>query len=479
MERLQVKADKIVNAGGKPVWLRGTCVGGWMNMENFINGYPGDESGTRWTMAQTLGPAKAEFFFDRLLDYFLAEEDISFIKECGATVVRLPVNYRHFEHDANPFQYIEKGFTHLDRVIKWCTKHNLYVIIDLHAVQGWQNTDWHCDNPSRQTLFWTQKQFQDRFVALWEEFARRYAGNPTVAGYNVMNEPVTNAPFGRFSNSYTPNWEIINQVYRRVVTAIRAIDPATIIFLEGDYFSSRFSGLEQPFAENLVYSSHNYSASGFGPGSYPGTYQGVYWDRNKQEENFLNHEGTCYARANNVPLWVGEFGSVYNGPTPEKADRLQALDDQIDVFGKHRVHWTTWTYKDVGIMGWVTLHPETEYMRTIRPSLQAKYDLYSDFWMRWLPLTPVAQEVEKLADKIENTVAGFQVDRVANRTYLMQHTLSGYIGNFLQPYFAQCFQGMTENEIDRVLQSFAFKNCRINEGLVSVLKKHLNRKENK
>jgi hypothetical protein len=41
-------------------------------------------------MAQILGSAKAEFFFDRLLDYFLAEENILFIKECGATIVRLP-----------------------------------------------------------------------------------------------------------------------------------------------------------------------------------------------------------------------------------------------------------------------------------------------------------------------------------------------------------------------------------------------------
>ena len=125
-------------------------------------------------------------------------------------------------------------------------------------------------------------------------------------------------------------------------------------------------------------------------------------------------------------------------------------------------------------MGWMTLPPETEYMRTIRPALEAKYQLYSDFWMRWLPLTPVAQDVEKLADKIESTVAGFPVDRSANRTYLMQQTLSGYVGNFLQPYFAQCFQGKTENEIDRILQSFAFKNCTPNKELIGILKKRLN-----
>lgn len=442
-------------------------------MENFINGYPGDESGTRWNMSQTLGSEKAEFFFDRLLDYFLTEDDIRFIRECGATVVRLPLSYRHFESDSAPFKYLEKGFARLDKAIQWCTKNNLYVIIDLHAVQGWQNTDWHCDNPSRQTLFWTHKQFQDRFVALWQEFARRYASNPTVAGYNVMNEPVTNAPFGRFSSSYTPNWDVLNQIYRRVVNSIRAVDPITIIFLEGDYFSTLFSGLDQPFTENLVYTTHNYTASGFGPGAYPGTYQGVFWDRAKQEELFLSYEGTKFSRDNHVPLWVGEFGSVYNGPVNEKKYRLEALDDQISIFARHRVHWTTWTYKDVGVMGWLTLSAESEYLHTIKPALQAKYDLYSDFWMHWLPLTAVAKEVEKLADTIADTVPGLKMDHSANRTYLMQQTLSGYVGNLLQPHFAQCFQNMSENDIDRVLQSFALKNCKPNRGLLNILKKHL------
>lgn len=473
MERLEVKNGIVVTATGKPVMLRGTCVGGWMNMENFINGYPGDESGTRHVMAQILSPAKAEFFFDRLLDYFLGEEDIQFIKSCGATVVRLPVNYRHFERDDLPFHYLEKGFARLDQAVRWCEKYGLYVIIDLHAVQGWQNPDWHCDNPSRQTLFWAQKQFQDRFVALWEEFARRYQGNPTIAGYNVMNEPVTNAPFGRFTSQYMPDWKIMNHIYRRVINAIRAIDPDAIIFLEGDYYSSRFEGLEPPPAANLVYSSHNYTAAGFGPGAYPGKLQGVYWDLGRQEQLFLAHEGSRYSNKYNVPLWVGEFGSVYNGLAQENEDRLQALDDQITVFGKHNAHWTTWTYKDVGVMGWVTLPPESEYLQVIAAPLQAKYDLYSDFWMRWLPPTPAVRVVEELAEVIEDAIGDPAIDKQANRTYLMQHALSGYVGNYLQPYYAKCFAKMSEKEIDRVLSSFAFKNCCPNEGLVSVLRKHM------
>ena len=247
MDMLQVKGNQIVNAHGQPMRLRGTCVGGWMNLEDFINGYPGAEHGLREAMTDAIGESRTQFFFDRMADYFFGEGDIAFVKSCGANTVRLPLNYRRFESDAEPGKYLEPGFARLDGILELCARHGLYVILDLHAVQGWQNTDWHSDNVSRNTLFWTQRQFQDRFVAFWEEFARRYKDNPTIAGYNVMNEPITNAPRGRFSSRYTPKWDILNRVYRRVVDAIRAIDPKHIIFLEGDNFSKLFSGLDAPF----------------------------------------------------------------------------------------------------------------------------------------------------------------------------------------------------------------------------------------
>jgi aryl-phospho-beta-D-glucosidase BglC (GH1 family) len=152
MNMLQVQKDRVVDAEGKAVVLRGTCIGGWMNMENFINGYPGAENGIRSSFAEILGRERAEFFFNRLLDYFLSEEDIAFLKKCGSTVVRLPLNYRHFEDDADPFQYREGGFTRLDRVLDWCEKNNLYAILDLHAVPGSQNSSWHRSRDRRVQL---------------------------------------------------------------------------------------------------------------------------------------------------------------------------------------------------------------------------------------------------------------------------------------------------------------------------------------
>ncbi len=41
MEFLHVSGAHIVDTKGEKVRLRGTCPGGWMNMEDFINGHPG------------------------------------------------------------------------------------------------------------------------------------------------------------------------------------------------------------------------------------------------------------------------------------------------------------------------------------------------------------------------------------------------------------------------------------------------------
>src|ERR1700691_3757724 len=57
LEFLHASGRQILDAQGKKVRLRGTCPGGWMNMEDFINGYPGAEHTLRAQMAEVLGPA--------------------------------------------------------------------------------------------------------------------------------------------------------------------------------------------------------------------------------------------------------------------------------------------------------------------------------------------------------------------------------------------------------------------------------------
>ncbi|MDP4090084.1 MAG: glycoside hydrolase family 5 protein [Bacillota bacterium] len=486
MDILQTRGKEIIDSSGRKVRLRGTCIGGWMNLENFIDGFPGTEHGIRAAVAKVLGEEKAEFLFERMLDYFFNEGDIKFIRQCGANAVRLPLNYRHFEDDREPFKYKAKGFERLDKVIQWCEDNDLYVILDLHAVPGWQNSHWHSDNDRGISLLWSEGYYQDRTVALWKEIAGRYKGRAAVAGYNIMNEPCTNTadgdyPFNAYEN-YSSNWEAMNRLYSRLVKEIRSADPEHIIFIEGDNYARLFKGLEAPMADNLVYSSHNYILAGFGPGKYPGKFgkykadlldEDGYWDRGRQYREFRAHEGTQYADKYNVPLWVGEFGAQYNCPADEIPDRLSAMDDQLSVFEEYGAHWTTWTYKDVGVMGWVTLDPESPYMKLIAPVQEKKNLLGAENFTGRFVISPAKKEVDSLAALMEEIVGDPGLDHGTNNTCLQLVALAGYAAALLQPVYANLFKGMTEEDIDVVMQSFDIRNCKVNEGLVEVLKKHM------
>ena len=62
MDFLRVKGNLIVNPKGDPVQLKGFCLGGWMLLENFINGFAGNEAAFRGAVAKVLGlPAETCF----------------------------------------------------------------------------------------------------------------------------------------------------------------------------------------------------------------------------------------------------------------------------------------------------------------------------------------------------------------------------------------------------------------------------------
>ncbi|HVU70476.1 MAG TPA: cellulase family glycosylhydrolase, partial [Ktedonobacteraceae bacterium] len=272
---LTTRHTQIVDGAGQPVTLRGFGLGGWMNMENFITGYPANEEAQRHVLRAALGAEKYAFFFERFLEYFFDTDDARFIASLGLNLLRLPINYRHFESDEEPFVIKEEGFKHLDRVIELCAQQQIYTIIDLHALPGYQNQDWHSDNPTHVALFWQHKHFQDRVVHLWEAIAARYKDHPWVAGYNPMNEP------GDVSGQH------ILPFYRRLYAAIRAVDPAHILFLEGNRYSTEFQMFTETWP-HVIYTVHDYALPGFiDGGPYPGLTRGEYVDKAALEKTFL------------------------------------------------------------------------------------------------------------------------------------------------------------------------------------------------
>jgi len=454
---ISVDGDHLATAAGEPVRLRGVGLGGWMNMENFITGYPSTEELQRKALRTVLGPEVAAAFFDRFLEVFFTDEDARFLAERGMNCVRLPFHYRHFEDDDRPLQLKEEGFRLLDRAIDACARNGLYTVLDLHAAPGFHNQRWHSDNPTHRSFFWTHRHFQDRVVHLWEALADRYKDNPWVAGYNPLNEPADS------------DGNTIGPFYERLHAAIRAVDPKHVIFLDGNRHATEFDAFAEPWA-NTVYTVHDYALAGFADsGGYPGNSRGQYVDRDYIEARFLHRSE--YMRRTGTPIWVGEFGPVYSGDPVRDDARYRVLDDQLDIYDEHAAGWSLWTYKDIGLQGVVHAAADSAYLQRIEPVLEKKARLGVDVW------GGVDTGVRHILDPIEAAVAeefpDFDPLPFGQQQWihvLVRHIL---LAEPMVHDFARCFAGIDAEEARALADCFAFERCVVRPRLVDVLEKHL------
>jgi endoglucanase len=438
MSMLRVEGTEIVDAGGDRIRLRGVGLGGWMNMENFITGYPGTESLMREAVARALGADRAERFFDRLLERFFDEPDAALLAGLGVNCVRLPINYRHFERDEEPFRLLDAGFERLDRAIRMCAEQGIYSVIDLHAAPGAQNQHWHSDNPTHVAAFWQHRHFQDRAVHLWQALAERYRGDEWVAGYNLLNEPAD------------PTGALVGPVHDRLVAAVREIDRDHIVFVDGNTYSTDFSMFSEPY-ENAVYACHDYA---FGEP-----------ERDAIEAKFL--ERTRFQRETGTPIWIGEFGPTYTGDAGVDDARYGVLATQLEIYDEHDAGWSLWTYKDVGLQGIVHADPGGAYLRRFGELIAKKARLGVDAW------GSTGREAAEVVEPLHALVAREFPDWdpypwSARRTTddLVRHIL---FAQALVGEYAERLRGADDAELDALADSFTLEHCVRRERLCELL----------
>jgi len=457
---IRVDGDRLVDESGSTVVLHGVGLGGWMNLENFITGYPGNESGMRAQLLAAMGQEAYDAFFDAFYVDFFDEADAAHLASIGMNSVRIPVNYRHFEDDARPFVLKEEGFDRLDRVISLLGRHGIYSIIDLHALPGYQNQHWHSDNPTHLATFWDHPHFQDRVVNLWEAFATRYRDRPEVAGYNPINEP--SDPFGTRLVPF----------YDRLEKAVRAIDQRHVLFLDGNKYSTDFSAFDarpEPI-DNAVYTAHDYALPGITSATeYPGTTRGEYFDRSVVEETFLRR--TEYMRRTGTPIWIGEFGPVYSTDRSQDSWRLQLLQDQLEIYRDHGASWALWTYKDIGLQGLQYAAESSPYVSLIAPARTQKDRLGVDSWGGSdVGVRDILDPIDAVFDREFPGFAPYPWGRQPHIAVLVRHIL---LAEPLAERFGRLFEGVDVEQARTLAASFRFDQTVEREGLTALLREHL------
>ena len=136
----------------------------------------------------------------------------------GARVVRLNFAKLPLMSQKPPYAFDEEAFDFLRILLNEVSGLGLVAVIDPHAMPGADRfTTIEADD-----AFWTDAAAQDALVALWRRIGWRTRGyGDTVHAFDLINEPYAVPPGGA-----------LNALYRRLVRAVRHVDPDRSVILD-------------------------------------------------------------------------------------------------------------------------------------------------------------------------------------------------------------------------------------------------------
>ena len=305
---LHTEGKEIVEGNGEPILLRGFGLGGWLVPEGYmlINRawIEGFESPTQIEnhILDLIGEEKSKEFWEDYRKNFVSRADIDQIAEWGFNHIRLPFHYKQFhtEDGSTPI-----GYEIVDSLLSWCEPYNMYVILDMHCAPGAQNGGPISDSDGIARL-WLEEDKKELTVEIWREIAEYYSDNTLIGGYDLINEPVL--PQGVTLSEF-------KQLYIDITQAIREVDQNHIVFIEGNWYGTDFSGLTPPWDDNMSYSFHKY------------------WGETDIStiQSYLTMRNTY-----DIPLWMGESGENSN------SWYYEAL---VKLLEENNIGWNFWCHK--------------------------------------------------------------------------------------------------------------------------------------
>jgi len=322
---LQANGARLLDPKGKPVILKGVNVGNWFVIEPWMlditdaPDHPADQYQIETILAERFGQAEKDRLMNIYYSNWITARDFKIIKSFGFNVVRLPVQYRMYEDDAQPYKLKKDAFKWTDHAIKLAADQGLYTILDMHGAQGGQSVYDHTGR-SGQNKLWTDPENPKRLAWLWSELAKKYKNNPAVVAYDVFNEP------------YGGSYEGIKAVFSQSYKTIREHDKNKLIFAMGFYDGFSFYGTPtENNWKNVGYQMHYYPGM-FGNGDpTPLTHA--------KHINFLQ---TLPAQLKpfNSNFLIGEMNVVFAG-----AGGGPLMRNYYDLHSKNGWHTTMWSYK--------------------------------------------------------------------------------------------------------------------------------------
>ncbi|MGC9467457.1 MAG: glycoside hydrolase family 5 protein [Anaerolineae bacterium] len=229
------------------------------------------------------------------------------IKEAGFDTVRVPIRWSAHAADAAPYTIDPAFFERVDWVIAQALKQDLNVVINMH----------HYDE-----IFQSPKDHEDRFIAMWEQIATRYADQPSAVYFELLNEP--------HDKLDARAW---NALLAKAIETVRQIDDDHTLIVGGPDWNS-ITGLrylELPAdSENIIATYHYYEPFLF-------THQGAEWVGPEIGTTGVTWPGPPEVKITPVPaaqevdwvrMWFARYNDDASSANPASPDEIERAFDQ-------------------------------------------------------------------------------------------------------------------------------------------------------
>jgi hypothetical protein len=218
------------------------------------------------------------------------EADYAKVSSLGGNHVRFGLDYAWWSTNRSQFYAV------LDQHVAWAKAHHIWMIPVMFSPPGGSNGGY-----GGQSGFWGNAGNQQALTNFWVDFARHYANEPTIAGYDLFNEP---APPSAAA------WAAWAQT---TINATGGVDSNHFIAVEA---SSADWNLPAVSGARILWSAHCYAAVGTNGCNYPGSNPRLPPKR---------------------PYWVGEVGSTY--------PNLAYVPANLASFNQNGVSWSHYDFR--------------------------------------------------------------------------------------------------------------------------------------
>jgi len=296
---------------------------------------------SRRVLEERFGRDEADEMIAAYQKAFITEWDLDYVKGLGFNLVRIPIYWQEIMDKNKKIK--ADAFEDLDWLMEKCREKEIYVMPDFHGSPGGHVMGSITGGELDSNSLWYREEYQEMDREIWRAIANRYLGDPVIAAYDLLNEPMPNlsgtedigegfAGLRQFQDPVAVNTNVpefmnqqVREFYDSLYKTVKEIDTEHVICFQ---FFQDFNMLGDPGDyewENFMIQTHTYGI----PTWRDHDGQLIFMRKviEKHEEAIAKWQ---------VPFFAGEFNfwGFYD-----------IWAEWLDTLNKMEIGWANWSYK--------------------------------------------------------------------------------------------------------------------------------------